>query len=483
MTKRDDTDTPDSDSITTHDEIDNIREQYEKRRSANLEGIDFEKCQMVNKAGDIFRNSEANTPSGAVGEVTEQLDVLEEESKELLKIYTLIFTQLGKHSTRASIAGTMYYTGADIEKIADELEREEEKIREDICSYVGSRLRENELNEVDLDTELPDIPRSHLTETLQEMSSVAHSQFSEAIQPVQSMKLDLAAQAAQLSEIPDYSEMLLESIIPSLESLQDIAKQYEELEEIKKSDFEFKWLNEITHGVFLELYGVYKEEGNQAAAELLAEQLRDEDDIEEFKEHFSTFNEYAERKQIVDEALDAHAEGRYALSVPALLSQLDGVFIDTALDIGVYAEEDDPIGVQVVNKGEESPQHIPGIHEEYREYYASLWGKRVNILHGKETDFSNNELLSAKLIWLFFQTLHVLERLPSSEEVADYHILRKLQKGYNLTEITEGLIYEREYIEGRIESLNDSGFVEMGSEEDYVVTKDGEKYLKDLGYY
>lgn len=348
-----------------------------------------------------------------------------------------------------------------------------------------------------MDTELPSTPRSRLTETIQEMKLVASSSISET---VQSIELGLASQAAQLSEIQDYGDMMknysetieniiiesgfLESIQSALGSLQDIAEQYEELEEIKKSDFEFKWLNNVKYGVFLDLYEVYEHEGNEAAAELLAEQLRDEEDIEEFKEYFSTFDDYTDRKSIVNEALDAHAEGRYALSIPALLTQLDGVFIDTALDIGVYAEDEEPIGVEIVNKRKGSPQHIPGIHEEYRNYYASfLWGNRVDILHGKETDFSDNELLSAKLIWLFFQTLHILERLPSSEEVADYHILGKLRNDCTLDEITEELRYEEEYIGEILEDLDDSGFIEVDSEGDYAVTKDGEKYLRVLDHY
>lgn len=105
MPERDETDTPDSDSSILRDKIE---EQNEKIRSANLTEIDYEKCQMIKKAGDVFRKSEANTPGEAVGETAEQLNVSDKEAEELLKLYTLIFTQLGEHSTRALMVGIMY---------------------------------------------------------------------------------------------------------------------------------------------------------------------------------------------------------------------------------------------------------------------------------------------------------------------------------------------------------------------------------------
>lgn len=227
----------------------------------------------------------------------------------------------------------------------------------------------------------------------------------------------------------------------------------------------------------MQLYREYCDKGNDAAAELLAAQLRDEESIEGFKEYFLSFDEYCERQTIIEEALDAHAEGRYALSIPTLLTQLDGIFIDLAPDIGLWRPDHDVTGVAVVNKGEGSPRHISEIDEEFRDYYSSrLWPNRVDILHGMRTDYADDELLSAKLIWLLFQTLHTVENIRSAEDFGDYHILHAVAEDavHSITAIDDHLDYQEAYVEERCTALEKQHAVS--------VSEDGEVSITELGH-
>jgi len=282
--------------------------------------------------------------------------------------------------------------------------------------------------------------------------------------------------AAQLSTILDgYFDSLLSDV---LEPIADLADRYREIEE---SDFEFKWLSNVKHGDFMQLYREYCDEGNDAAAELLAAQLRDEEDIEGFKLYLRSFNEYDERQGIIEEALDAHAEGRYALSIPSLLTQLDGIFIDLALNIGLWRPDHDVTGVAVVNKGEGSPRHISETDEEFRDYYSSrLWPNRVEILHGKRIDYADDELLSAKLIWLLFQTLHTVENIRSAEDFGDYHILHAVAEDdvHSITAIADNLDYQEDYVEERCTALEEQHAVSVSDDGGVSITEFGHEYLE-----
>lgn len=483
--------------------VEELKKRAQERREKNLEQIEFNKCKQIRGAGQVFWETEFDTPEEAVPTVAEQLGINEEHARKLLQIYTLIFTQSEREvSSRASLTGIQYFTGTSIEELAEENDRSIDETCEDVRAYVGAHLSEHDQEEIDLDRELPATPPNPVVEAFQEMDiGPLVPDLPDLVEPIRVQNQLMAQQLA--AALPDYSNVVSKMMAPVHESIQQEMQKFSEMmqetlepfqelreqyEEIEKSDFEFKWLSDVNFGAFMDLYEVYKEEGNEAAAELLAEQLRDEDDIKDFKDYFASFDEYSERQPIIDEALDAHVQGRYALSIPALLSQLDGIFIDTALELGLYIEDDEPTGVEIVNTGEGSPQHIPEIREDYRRYYASvLWGRRVEILHGKDTDFSDNEILSAKLIWFFFQTLHTVENIRSAEHIGDYHITRVIhqQNGCDLETLTDELSYQKEYVENRIGALQQIGVVNQASESEYTITEDGVQYLegdRDLDY-
>lgn len=196
-----------------------------------------------------------------------------------------------------------------------------------------------------------------------------------------------------------------------LKNLERVSEKYKEIQD---SDFEFKWLMNVNMKFFQEVYEVYEKEGNEGAEKYLAEVLRREENFSYIKDSIKEFRYYEDRSDLINQAIKAHSKGNYALSTPVLMAQVDGIFYELGLDLGLWKESEDPTGVKIVCKGEGSPKHISEINEVFREYYGTKIGRdsvRAEVLHGINTDYSDDEVLSAKFIWLLFEALHVSEKV------------------------------------------------------------------------
>lgn len=199
------------------------------------------------------------------------------------------------------------------------------------------------------------------------------------------------------------------------DSLKRISEKYIEIEQ---SDFEYKWLNSVPHLFFIDVYAEYNKGGNDKATEYLMKALQKESTIEELKTNWEHFGYYKQRKIIIDQALDAHKEGKYALSTPTLMTQIDGVFVQLALDLGVWVMKEEPTGVKVVTK-KGGEKKIEGIDDSFRYYYGMFMGKhsvRAGVLHGYDIDYASNDKLSAKVIWLLFEALNVIEEIKNDHQ-------------------------------------------------------------------
>ena len=236
----------------------------------------------------------------------------------------------------------------------------------------------------------------------------------------QLLELDFSPIVRQVSLAQSLTQQVLrnvQSIIrPELfDSLKRISGKYIEIE---KSDFEYKWLNSAPYLFFEEVYAEYKKGGNEKATEYLMKALQKESSIEELKTNWEHFGYYKQRKIIIDQALDAHKEGKYALSIPTLMTQIDGVFVQLALDLGVWVMKEEPTGVKVVTK-KGGEKKIEGIDDSFRYYYGMFMGKdsvRAGVLHGYDIDYASNDKLSAKVIWLLFEALNVIEEIKKDHQ-------------------------------------------------------------------
>lgn len=199
------------------------------------------------------------------------------------------------------------------------------------------------------------------------------------------------------------------------DSLKRISEKYIEIEQ---SDFEYNWLNSVPQLFFIDVYAEYNKGENDKATEYLMKALQKESSIEELKTNLEHFGYYKQRKIIIDQALDAHKEGKYALSIPTLMAQIDGVFIQLALDLDAWVMEDEPTGVKVVTK-KGGKKKIEGIDDYFRNYYGRLMGKhsvRAGVLHGYDIDYASDDKLSAKVIWTLFEALNLVEEIKKNQQ-------------------------------------------------------------------
>ncbi|CQR49618.1 hypothetical protein [Haloferax massiliensis] len=146
---------------------------FEERRKENLAYAEFEDCELIRQAGDLYQKSEFESPADAIDLVSEILELDQKEATWLLSIYARIFTELsGYASGHADTAGREFFSGRSIEEIAENNDRTHEEAREDVVEFVGAYLREHDVDGIDLDQSLPNNPYRpyrELFEPLQDM--------------------------------------------------------------------------------------------------------------------------------------------------------------------------------------------------------------------------------------------------------------------------------------------------------------------------
>lgn len=162
---------------TPEDVADELFEtNFEERRKENLAHAEFEDCELIRQAGNVYQESEFARPAEAIDLVSEGLGIDEEEATTLLSIYARIFTEFSGHASgHADTAGREFFSGRSIEEIAENNDRTHEEVREDVVEFVGAYIREHDVDEIDLDQSLPDNPYRpyrELLEPLQDMSAL-----------------------------------------------------------------------------------------------------------------------------------------------------------------------------------------------------------------------------------------------------------------------------------------------------------------------
>ncbi|MCL9817753.1 hypothetical protein [Natronocalculus amylovorans] len=145
---------------TPEDVADELFESnFEERREENLAHAEFEDCELIRQAGNLYQESEFTSPAEAIVLVSEGLALDQEEATRLLSIYTRIFTEFsGYASGHADTAGREFFSGRTIEVTAENNDRTREEAQEDVVEFVGAYIREHDVDEIDLDQSLPNNP-------------------------------------------------------------------------------------------------------------------------------------------------------------------------------------------------------------------------------------------------------------------------------------------------------------------------------------
>jgi len=191
--------------------------------------------------------------------------------------------------------------------------------------------------------------------------------------------------------------------------LRKIDKFNDKLEDIEETDFEFKWLQSISVRFCEELINCYETGGNNKVNSFLTKLFRDEKIIVLFKDWLRNQPIYNERKQIIDDCLQAHLTKCFTLSIPTLLTQCDGIIINKVIKTATYSGNE----VNFVNMKKVAEDGRIYLCQNLKQHLIYVYNtKRLDILHGKNVDYYQcGEELSVNLILTLFEIINVFSEV------------------------------------------------------------------------
>lgn len=423
--------------------LDTLREiKCERHKIAR--GTPFQLCTEIRDAGRVFRDIEDAEEAIEVL-VTEQ-GIEEPEAERRLQQYAAILYNSPENPHWPERFGSQFFDGESVENLANESRFSRGEIERWIREYVGAHLQEANLQEVELPSDPPD------SEILFESQREAYAQA-----------------ASTLGDI-NFDEIV------------------ESVNELEASDFEFKWVDFLVVGLRDELYEIYQEKGEEQVVSVLSELLDGEETLDAILSQVDSRYLRGEREKLLKDAILAHNEGRYSLSIPTALTQIDGAIIEAATDLGIWELDDEVTGTRVVAKGEGSHQHISEFRNPFRDLYPRLMGRgspRPKILHGIRTDFVDDEALSTKMICLAMKSFSAADKVYSDLFIREEKLLDYLSvsSSKDASEIATRFRSNRAHAVDRCESLVGDGYLEPSSGDTYTITPDGEERLAELRGY
>ena len=238
-----------------------------------------------------------------------------------------------------------------------------------------------------------------------------------AIEKLQKINLDHLTQATSaLERIKEINGSFLSSINPLFnigfnwnglfESISESFKFTDE-EEFKK--FEYNWTGSLTLPELKELCRLWKEGEKDKVKDFFYHWFSDEKKINNLIEDFNKNDIFKPRMHILKKALKAHLNSDYELSIPVILSQIDGIFIEKHKDLegrisftskcnecGAEVKTKPPLNANNISKYilNKENEYLPFFLEHIINTFDNL---RNDILHGKKLDYPDKDL-STKLI-------------------------------------------------------------------------------------
>ena len=210
------------------------------------------------------------------------------------------------------------------------------------------------------------------------------------------------------------------SILPAL-NFKEILDSFSHLKmpefmgEDEWKKFEYNWLGFLT---LTELKGLYEEWKNGKEDEIrdfFFTMFDSKEKIEKLMEKLSGNALFDSRMSIIKDALESHVSGKYSLSIPVLIAQIDGIFIEAHKDILKNDEGKcvdyckkcrhpypiSPTASRISRKLEGSngqSTYIP----DFLKFIRKEYDIRSKILHGLDKDYPNRDH-STKLILALYE--------------------------------------------------------------------------------
>jgi len=116
---------------------------------------------------------------------------------------------------------------------------------------------------------------------------------------------------------------------------QTFARTMAFLDSTKFKDFEYNWLIFLPIDGIVQLYKLHEAGKDEEVKELLVVWSKDRTYLDEFAQKMKNSNLFSPRIGLIQDAIDAHLTGKYSLSVPAFLAQIEGILWDYAEQEGI----------------------------------------------------------------------------------------------------------------------------------------------------
>jgi hypothetical protein len=238
-----------------------------------------------------------------------------------------------------------------------------------------------------------------------------------AIESLQRVNLDYIEKATSaLNIIKNINTSFLSSVSPifkigfSWEGIFDTLSEsfnFTNEEEFKK--FEYNWTGFLTIPELRELYELWKKGEKEKVKDFFYKWFSDDKKIMNLIKDFNKNEIFKPRILILEKALKAHLNSDYELSIPIILSQIDGIFIEKhkaldgsitftskCKDCGASVKTTIPLNANNISKYllNKENEYLPFFLEHIIDTFDNL---RNDILHGKKLDYADKDL-STKLI-------------------------------------------------------------------------------------
>ncbi|MGC1120936.1 MAG: hypothetical protein WBA22_07560 [Candidatus Methanofastidiosia archaeon] len=222
-------------------------------------------------------------------------------------------------------------------------------------------------------------------------------------------------------------QVLISSFLPALD-FREILDSFSHLtvpefmEEDEWKKFEYNWLGFLTVSELRVLYEEWKNGKDDIIRDFFFRMFDDKEKVERLMEKLSGNVLFDSRMHIISDALDSHVSGKYSLSIPILIAQIDGIFIEAHKDVLKnekgksvdYCKECghpypvSPNAKRISKKLEELNDHftyIPG----FLRFIEKEYNDRSKILHGLSKDYPCRDH-STKLILALYELRQALGR-------------------------------------------------------------------------
>jgi len=248
----------------------------------------------------------------------------------------------------------------------------------------------------------------------QEVRDIVESKFKLITEPIAKFaKLWQEYQTNLVSKMTDfvvqYQEAINKSVSRLAKALYELSKF---LEEPEFKDFEYNWLIFLPIDVMRQLYEMHKMGKDNKIKQLLLQASKDKEYLGKFNEEMNASSLFKPRIAIIQDAINAHKAGKYSLSIPVFLAQIEGVLWDYAekQSIAAGTEITEKSGKKIKVTSAKPLVKDTRLRDLISENVATYFLERVytkdfrhSVLHGRNVDY-NKEENSMKLL-LFIRAL------------------------------------------------------------------------------